>query len=158
MQISKQLELSTGHRLHLHDGGCSNIHGHNYNVIITIDFLNDNKDTQYIKDVGFFIDFGEIKRILNEGFDHRFIMFNGDPYKETFEDLPGVRFVNYPPTVENLARDMVGIVGRRVKELLKEYISTLEEYSKELDVFDVDILINETSKSDCFYSRTFQVN
>ena len=36
MQVTRKLEFPAGHRLMDHEGGCKDLHGHNYAVEITV--------------------------------------------------------------------------------------------------------------------------
>lgn len=136
MILQKDLEISTGHRLHLHEGGCSNFHGHNYQVRIKIEFFDNPPG--YIEGVGFEIDFGDIKKIINEHFDHRFIMFKDDPL---IESLPkeilqqGFRLVPYAPTAENMSLEMLNILSEHMKLKNTRYFN------------DISIEMNETQNS-----------
>jgi len=108
MKLVKEFEISTGHRLPNHKGGCYNIHGHNYWVYIEIGF---NIPDRYIEGKeGFLIDFGDVKRIINDTFDHKFIAYEKDPFANILEDLPGVVFVEYIPTAENMSLHMRNLI------------------------------------------------
>ncbi len=124
MKITKHLEISTGHRLHLHKGGCSNLHGHNYQIQIEITF---NTSNLYIDGVGFEIDFSEIKNLINENFDHKFLIYEEDPFVQTF-DFPGVVIVAYPPTAENISKDIATKIFKRFenKNIKSVYIKLYE--------------------------------
>jgi 6-pyruvoyltetrahydropterin/6-carboxytetrahydropterin synthase len=115
MKLTKEFEISTGHRLPNHKGGCSNLHGHNYKVIISIEFSN-NDIADYIKDQGFYIDFGEIKKTINEVFDHQFIMWKEDPLADKLASCPGVRLVVYVPSAENISNHMCGLIKEMVQD------------------------------------------
>lgn len=157
MQFIKELEISTGHRLHLHNGGCSNFHGHNYQVKVLIDFLTEDPE-KFIDGVGYYLDFSEIKNRINTFYDHRFLMFEGDPLLHNLElegNMPGLRVVNYAPTVENITKEMTKIVGDTVIEAF---------HSKEIKGTDENpITINvqveafETAKSRAVTDRLFQI-
>jgi 6-pyruvoyltetrahydropterin/6-carboxytetrahydropterin synthase len=106
MKLKKYIEVSTGHRLPNHKGGCFNFHGHNYQIEVIIDFEEEQIDDQK----GFVIDFGDIKRIINDYLDHQFLIYEEDPFLKTVENLPGFRVVEYIPSVENIIialRDLI---------------------------------------------------
>lgn len=128
MKLEKEFEISTGHRLPNHKGGCFNLHGHNYWVKIILDFGNIDK---YIdNEDGYFIDFALIKKTINDNFDHHFILYEQDSFVEVLKDLPGVILVPYIPTAENMSLHM--------KELI---LDILPENT------DVHIELNETKSS-----------
>lgn len=128
--LSKTLEVSTGHRLHLHEGGCSNLHGHNYQIDIQISF---RKGVSFIGGVGYYIDFSEVKNLINEYMDHQFLVNIKDPLGDLLKTLPGVRFVDYSPTAENIAIALERLIVNR--------FSNYESFKS------VSISIKETSNS-----------
>ena len=138
MKLIKEMEVSTGHRLHMHKGGCSNLHGHNYQIKIIVDFeLNG-----YIRepfDVGYFIDFSDIKSIINENFDHKFLMYAKDPFASKLIDFLGVTPTSYIPTAENIATDMASLVKTKI-------LAELKKKNEKIPV-KVFIILNETKNS-----------
>lgn len=106
MKLKKQIEVSTGHRLPNHKGGCFNFHGHNYQIEVTIEF----PQSEINEDTGFVIDFGDIKKLVNDYLDHQFLIYEKDPFLEQVKNLPGFRVVEYIPSVENIIialRDLI---------------------------------------------------
>lgn len=122
-KLHKQFEISTGHRLQHHEGGCSNLHGHNYLVDVKIVFTSDEN----IGGVGFDIDFGSIKKVINENFDHKMIICKEDEYADILKDLKGVVLVDYQPTAENLSLAMMGLIREILKDKIGEIVIELHE-------------------------------
>ena len=64
------------HAIHGYAGACKNIHGHSYELHVTLTSVNDTND--FIPAPGFVIDFKEIKKLVNitltELFDHKLIL------------------------------------------------------------------------------------
>jgi 6-pyruvoyltetrahydropterin/6-carboxytetrahydropterin synthase len=64
------------HALYGYQGACKNIHGHSYELHITIE--SENGRDEYIPGPGLLIDFKEIKKIVNafviKTFDHKLIL------------------------------------------------------------------------------------
>jgi 6-pyruvoyl-tetrahydropterin synthase len=139
MTISKDIEVSTGHRLHKHNGGCFNLHGHNYQIKVHLVFLEDDKYIITDKEEGFYIDFSDIKTIINDYLDHQFLVYENDDLLDVLKDLPGVRVVEYIPTVENIAFTVKNLISNFFKKQDKEYV-LLDE---------VKIEIYETKNSKC---------
>jgi len=126
MKLEKEFEISTGHRLPNHEGGCYNLHGHNYWVKVIVD-LGDMPE--YIDEQGFLIDFSEIKHTINFYFDHRFILYNQDPLADELKKMPGVVLVPYIPTAENMSLHMIKLIKEKHPDL------------------DIHIELNETKMS-----------
>lgn len=74
----------TGHRIPGHDGGsgkCARLHGHTYSF--DVELSSDDLDG-----TGFVIDFGQIKKLLDE-WDHRTLLWEGDPLGLSFHEFRG---------------------------------------------------------------------
>ena len=68
-------DIPFAHRQHLHDGHCSFVHGHNWDISLT--FACDKTDEN-----GFVIDFGKVKFIkkwIDENLDHACVFSKSDP-------------------------------------------------------------------------------
>ena len=57
--LRREFEVHAAHRLEHYEGKCSNLHGHLFRIFISV------ADT-YDLDKGFSLDFGELKRIVEE--------------------------------------------------------------------------------------------
>lgn len=93
MKITKRFEISYSHTLPNHPGKCSNLHGHNAIVDITLavnegNFITNNQDRN-----GMVMDFGEIKNYLEDNIKKEFDHTN-------LNDK--MFFKSNPPTAENL--------------------------------------------------------
>lgn len=108
MDITIRVEWDMGHRLPNHGGLCRQLHGHRYAAEVTISgVINDVRG-----DVseGMVADFGPVKAMVREALvlrDHCFVMCNDDPLAQKMSGLPGMVFVDYVPTAENLAADLL---------------------------------------------------
>lgn len=94
-----------------YDGLCREIHGHSYRLLVTIKG-EPERDPESPK-LGMVMDFGVLKRIVNEQIverlDHSFMMRNTLAAEQVANDL-GYRFskvvlTEYQPTCENLLSD-----------------------------------------------------
>ena len=69
MEITKEFTFDSAHQLNWHQGKCKNLHGHTYKLRVTV--------KGEIKQNGIIIDFGELKKIVNESvieqLDHKFL-------------------------------------------------------------------------------------
>lgn len=74
----------TGHRIPGHEEGrgkCARLHGHTYSF--DVELSSDDLDK-----TGFVIDFGQIKKLLDE-WDHRTLLWEGDPLGLSFHEFRG---------------------------------------------------------------------
>lgn len=86
MRISKEMTIDCAHYLPGHKGKCKNLHGHTYRIRLSIQ--------GQLNDEGMIIDFGELKKIMEEvigKYDHKFL----NDYMAN-------------PTVENMAFRLMG--------------------------------------------------
>ncbi len=96
------------HTLEGYDGACSQIHGHSYRMAVTLcgKVCDDGSNPKY----GMVMDFGELKRLVNEAvvdrYDHT-LMIRITPGNESLREMlrrsfERVEEVDYQPTCENL--------------------------------------------------------
>ena len=111
--VTKNFEISYGHRLPLHLGKCKRYHGHNGNIEVTITARVD-------KVTGMVIDFGDLSAIVKhylELWDHRMILQTDDPLIGPLTHTDSVVIVPFPPTAENLAIELQHIIVPEIKEM-----------------------------------------
>lgn len=100
--VTKSFHFCAAHRLHDYEGKCSNIHGHNYKVEITLE------SPELVKDM--VVDFGDMTRTIgkwiDDKLDHALLICRKD---ETLLSLLGEENMksfrmNDKTTAENIAR------------------------------------------------------
>ncbi len=94
--VTVQVEIAAAHQLPDYRGECANIHGHTWQVEVTVSGSELNEQ-------GMLIDFRELKRLINETvavYDHSFL-----------NQIPPFDQLN--PTAENLARKIFEDIERR---------------------------------------------
>ena len=90
------------HALKGYDGKCSNIHGHNFKLMVTVQGVPID-DPRSAKN-GMVMDYVDLKRIVNERliqqYDHALVLPEGSP----FAAIEGTQIIVVPfqPTSENL--------------------------------------------------------
>jgi 6-pyruvoyltetrahydropterin/6-carboxytetrahydropterin synthase len=100
--ISRYHEIDCGHRVVGHEGKCRNLHGHRYRFTFTC-------TADALDGIGRIIDFSQIKTVLcqwlEDNWDHRFLMWEHDPFLPLVQEHEGASLVVLPfnPTAENLA-------------------------------------------------------
>ena len=103
--LKRHFTFAGGHRLSKHEGKCFSIHGHNYDVWVTVRSPELNKNDMVM-------DFTDLKNHVNpiiDEFDHCLVVNECDadiiePFKKK-----GMRVMvigNYDPTAESMARDI----------------------------------------------------
>jgi len=106
---SRYHDFSTGHRVYGHENKCAHAHGHNYRVHFHCAGSLDN--------VGRVIDFSVIKdklcNWLEDNWDHKFILWEKDPWTVTFQEIDpeGLVIVDFNPTAENMAEYLVNVIA-----------------------------------------------
>ncbi len=102
-------DISCGHRVYGHESKCAHLHGHNYRIHFEIQGELDS--------VGRVLDFSVIKSLLcmwlEDYWDHKFLVWENDPWAETLLrlDPTGTVVVPFNPTAENMAEYLVMVVG-----------------------------------------------
>lgn len=81
VRITKIFRFETSHRLHNYDGPCRNIHGHSYELHVTVGGKPEaDKDSPK---VGMVLDFSVLKKIVAgkviRPFDHALLLSEREP-------------------------------------------------------------------------------
>ena len=103
-------DFSTGHRVYKHESKCAHLHGHNYRVHFSV-------EAPELDAVGRVLDFSVIKEELcewlEENWDHKFLIWEKDPWREKLAELDpeGLVPVSFNPTAENLGKYLLEVVG-----------------------------------------------
>ena len=132
-------DIPFAHRQHLHDGHCSKIHGHNWDIRIT--FGCKKLDSR-----GFVVDFGKlkyIKKYIEDMLDHACVLSWNDPLYEEIIAL-GVYKVY---SVENASCEGLA------KHLFEQFSDLLHMAEGERTWID-EIEIFEDSKNSAKYKPT----
>lgn len=122
IRLTKEFSFEAAHALDGYDGPCREIHGHSYRLFVTVAGrpVADPENPKY----GMVMDFGVLKRIVNEQivsrFDHAFVLRDSERGRAVREAL-GERFsnivvVDYQPTCENMLADFARRITSRLPE------------------------------------------
>lgn len=107
--VIKKLEFSAAHKLDLpYPSPCTNLHGHNWKVEVTC-------KAETLNAQGMVVDFADIKKAVNETFDHKYI-----------NDVLG----GQNPTAENIAHYICGHIPNCVKVVVQESEGNTAVYEK----------------------------
>jgi 6-pyruvoyltetrahydropterin/6-carboxytetrahydropterin synthase len=105
IRVTKEFRFEMAHALSGHDGPCKNIHGHSYQLSVTLKG-KPIKDSTSPK-IGMVADFSDIKKIVSteiiEPFDHALVL-NKSTDKNTHLALQNQKLilVDFQPTCENM--------------------------------------------------------
>tara|TARA_B100000524_G_scaffold302943_1_gene177798 strand:- start:1403 stop:1852 length:450 start_codon:yes stop_codon:yes gene_type:complete len=133
IRITKKFRFEAAHALYGYDGKCKNIHGHNYNLFVTV-IGAPVRDISNVK-CGMVMDFGDLKKVVNaeiiEKFDHSVIFNKNSPHKELAENLlkDGHKIImaNYQPTIEEMVIDFATKIASKLPNYVRLYSLKLEE-------------------------------
>lgn len=105
LQLTKIFYFEMAHAIHSYTGDCKNIHGHSYELHVTVSAVAEPKN--YIPAPGFIIDFKEIKKTVTtaiiEKFDHKIILSRGFlSAHPSFASLENLVTWEAEPTAENM--------------------------------------------------------
>lgn len=119
IHITRYHDISCGHRVVGHESACSNLHGHNYRIHFTCSpelSSTPSKTRHGLDDVGRVLDFSVVKSLLcnwlDMNWDHRFLVWEQDPWKNQIVALdPTAHVTTFNPTAENIAVFLLEGVG-----------------------------------------------
>jgi 6-pyruvoyltetrahydropterin/6-carboxytetrahydropterin synthase len=124
IRVTKSFTFEMAHALWNYDGPCRNIHGHSYQLHVTV-YGKPSKDIDNTK-LGMVIDFSDLKRIVNQYvvnfFDHSVVISSraSQPDIERVEQMfEKFYVVDFQPTCENLVIDM----AERIRNRLPAHVS-----------------------------------
>lgn len=105
ISLTKIFRFEAAHAIYGYPGPCSHIHGHSYELHVTVAARREND--HYIAPPGMIIDLKELKKIISdaviERFDHTLLLSN-EYIKATPVNILADEFILFDaePTVENL--------------------------------------------------------
>ncbi len=111
IRLTKEFTFEAAHMLEGYDGLCREIHGHSYKLFVTV--KGEPESDSSSPKLGMVMDFGDLKRIVNEQIvgrlDHSFMMRNTLAAENILNQL-SYRFAkivltDYQPTCENMLSD-----------------------------------------------------
>lgn len=132
VRVTKKFNFDMAHALHGHDGPCRNIHGHSYQLFVTLRGAALQKEN-HPKD-GMIIDFSDLKSKIENAvvkeFDHALVLSQLS-YSENVEIMKKqygkIILVPFQPSCENLILEF----KNRIKAAFEG--SSFEIYSLRLD-------------------------
>ncbi len=119
IRVTKRFHFEMAHTLYEYDGLCRNIHGHSYNLEVTL-IGEPRNEPGHPKD-GMVMDFGEIKEIIKTNivarFDHA-LMVNSlvpaDQMELLKQTTNRIIIVDFQPTSENIVTYIAKILQQHL--------------------------------------------
>lgn len=134
IHLTKIFRFEAAHALMGYDGRCRNIHGHSYEMRVTIKGMPIMDDSSPKN--GMVMDFGDFKRIVNEEiidhYDHAFIINHNMPQDfidEVKRNYERIIVLPYQPTTELMLIDF----SKKIKSRLPEGIHLVKIFLKETE-------------------------
>ena len=133
IRITKEFTFETGHALYGYDGKCKNVHGHSYNLAVTV-IGEPISDPENVK-LGMVLDFGDLKSIVREEivdrFDHATVFNKNTPHVSLAQtlELAGHKVIlaDYQPTSENMVIDFAARIRARLPKGISLFSLKLRE-------------------------------
>ena len=132
LRLTKQFNFEMAHALEGYDGLCKNIHGHTYELFVTVigEPISDNSSP---KD-GMLIDFKDLKALVKEKiiseFDHALVLSDKTSpnlIKELKLQYERIVITEYQPTSENFLIDFVDRIKNDLPEGVKLFSMKFRE-------------------------------
>jgi len=142
IRLTKEFKFEMAHALKGYDGLCRNIHGHSYELLVTVTGIPVS-DTASTK-LGMVMDFGDLKKIVRKSiideFDHALVINreSKDDFNVDAEMFGRTILVDYQPTSENMLVDFVARLKNKMPAnvklhhlLLRETVTSYAEWFAE---------------------------
>ena len=142
IRLTKEFKFEMAHALKGYDGLCRNIHGHSYELLVTITGIPIS-DTSSTK-LGMIMDFGDLKKIVRKNiideFDHALVLNreSANDFRPDVEMFGRTILVDYQPTSENMLIDFVARLKNQLPSnvklhhlLLRETVTSYAEWFAE---------------------------
>ncbi|MFV0266813.1 MAG: 6-pyruvoyl trahydropterin synthase family protein [Draconibacterium sp.] len=115
IRVTKRFDFEMAHALLAYNGVCKNVHGHTYELEVTL--IGDAKNQPGHPEDGMVMDFGQLKNIVNtkiiQFFDHALVInaLTPAPQKEALAlTTERLTVLGFQPTSENLVTYFAGIL------------------------------------------------
>lgn len=142
IRLTKEFKFEMAHALKGYDGLCRNIHGHSYELLVTITGIPITDSTS--AKLGMVMDFGDLKNIVRscivDEFDHALVL-NKDSAQDfdcDVEMFGRTILVDYQPTSENMIIDFASRLKSQLPSnvklhhlLLRETVTSFAEWYAE---------------------------
>ena len=133
IRITKHFDFEAAHALHNYDGKCKNIHGHSYQLYVTI-IGTPILEKDHPKN-GMVLDFGDLKRIVKTNiidiYDHSIVLNKNSAHLDLAKRIADyshrIVMVNYQPTSEMMLTDFAKVISAKLPKEVKLHSLKLYE-------------------------------
>ncbi|MBN1651381.1 MAG: 6-carboxytetrahydropterin synthase [Bacteroidales bacterium] len=133
IRITKEFKFETAHALKGYDGLCKHIHGHSYELFVTI--IGEPIEDKNSPKLGMVMDFGDLKKIVREEIvdklDHALVLSSDSKEAVNLlgrdEMFDRVMIVDYQPTSEKMLVDFAARIKPRLPKGISLYSMLLRE-------------------------------
>jgi len=132
IRITKEFRFEAAHALMGYDGPCKSIHGHSYELSVTIIGIPSGEKGS--PKAGMVMDFGDLKKLIKKNIidavDHALILNKDYPVEDVQkinEAFCNIVWVDYQPTSENMLSDFAAKIIPLLPEGMKLYSLRLRE-------------------------------
>lgn len=132
IRVTKQFNFEMAHALLGYDGPCKNIHGHSYELFVTV--IGEPIEERTSPKNGMVIDFKDLKRIVREqiinDFDHALVVSHNTPQdhiNELKRNYEKIVVTPYQPTTENYLTDFVRKIQEKLPRGIKLHSMKIRE-------------------------------
>jgi 6-pyruvoyltetrahydropterin/6-carboxytetrahydropterin synthase len=132
IRLTKIFNFEAAHALLGYHGKCKHIHGHSYQLHVTITGQPLEDESSSVK--GMVMDFSHLKEIVKKHivnvFDHALVLNENTPMDGIDKDSDAFNkliIVDYQPTSENLLIDFAERISRQLPDYVKLHSLRLQE-------------------------------
>lgn len=124
--VERRFTFPMGHRLSKNKDRCYSLHGHNVTLLVGV-------SSRELNDEDMVIDFGDLKKIVNEiidDWDHCLMLNRTDQFNEKIDwslVAPRQKYFDFDPTAEGLSKYLYEEITSKLPEgLTLEYVKFFE--------------------------------
>src|SRR5690625_2773855 len=121
VRITKIFKFEMGHALGDYDEKCANIHGHSYQLEVTLIGQPETNPNSVKR--GMVLDFVDLKSVINkevvDRLDHALVLEKEDRRAELLTAEDNLILVSYQPTCENILIDIIHRIQTPLSKLAK---------------------------------------
>lgn len=132
IRITKEFRFEMAHALLGYDGPCRNVHGHSYEISVTV--IGRPIPEKGHPKLGMVMDFGDLKKIVKSQvvdlFDHALVLNRKMPHEissHLMESFEKVILLDYQPTSELMVIDFAQRIASQLPDNLKLHSVRLRE-------------------------------